>query len=499
MDRHQTSALAAVADETAEARLPPANIEAEQALLAAILANNYAYEKVSDFLLPEHFADAAHGRIYEACGVLIERGQLATAVTLKNKFDQDGDLAEVGGAQYLAQLQGAYVNIIDARNYGRIVHDLFLRRQLIELGEQMVNEAFEHDLEYSATDQIESSEQHLYQLAESGQFEGGLKKFEEALREAVEMAETAYKRDGQMAGVPTGFKDLDKLLGGLHKSDLLILAGRPSMGKTALATNIAFNVARSTRREKAEDGSDIEQPETVAFFALEMSAEQMASRIIAEQANIRSDALRKGEITQAEFDRVFDASRELQSLRLFIDDTPALTVPALRTRARRLKRQQGLSLIVVDYLQLMSMPAGARAEGRVQEVSAITRGLKAIAKELDVPVLALSQLSRAVEQREDKRPQLSDLRESGSIEQDSDVVMFVFREQYYLETLARSLRGGLRARRDHHRQAAPRPDRHPKAGVHRQHHQVQRLRFRRPPARCPLTPRQRPRAAARRF
>ncbi|MEX0758431.1 MAG: replicative DNA helicase [Tistlia sp.] len=431
-----SSSLAAVArsDETEfGSRLPPANAEAEQALLAAVLANNLAYEKVSDFLLAEHFVDPAHGRIYEACGTLIERGQLATAVTLKNKFDQDGDLAEVGGSQYLAELAANYVNIVDVRHYGRIVYDLYLRRQLIDLGEDVVNEAYRHDLELGASEQIELAEERLYRLAETGQTEGGLKEFRVALRDAIELTEAAYKRDGKIAGVATGFKDLDALLGGLHSSDLLILAGRPSMGKTSLATNIAFKVAATKRLEQAPDGGEIETAETVAFFSLEMSAEQLASRILSEQSEVRSDALRRGDISREEFEKVVDVSRRLASIRLYIDDTPAISISAMRTRARRLKRQQGLSLIVVDYLQLMSPPGGSRAENRVNEVSEITRGLKAIAKELNVPVLALSQLSRAVEQREDKRPQLSDLRESGSIEQDSDVVMFVFREQYYLE------------------------------------------------------------------
>lgn len=413
-------------------RLPPANLEAEQALLAAVLSNNLALEKVSEFLEAEHFADAAHGRIYKACRLLTERGQIANAVTLKNKFEQDGDLSDVGGAQYLAELQSSYVNIIDARHYGELIFDLYLRRQLIDLGEEVVNKAFDIDLENPAATQIEEAEQELYNLAETGTTEGGLNPFDLALTEAIESAEAAFKRDGAIAGVPTGLSDLDKLLGGLHKSDLLILAGRPSMGKTALATNIAYNVAKSLRSERGPDGGLIEEPETVAFFSLEMSREQLAARILSERTGVRSDAMRKGEISNEDFDLIVDASRELQALRLFIDDTPAISVPALRTRARRLKRQMGLSLIVVDYLQLMSATA-ARGEGRVQEVSEITRGLKAVAKELNVPILALSQLSRAVEQREDKRPQLADLRESGSIEQDSDVVMFVFREQYYVE------------------------------------------------------------------
>ncbi|MFC4351658.1 replicative DNA helicase [Fodinicurvata halophila] len=435
MEAQSSTHLSAVsgADSALPERMPPSNLEAEQALLAAVLANNHAYEKVASFLQPDHFTDPAHSRLFEACRTLIERGQLATAITLKNHFEQDGALAEVGGAKYLAELQSSYVNIVDVKHYGRIIHDLYLRRELIELGEEIVNSAYEHSLDSDAMQQIESSEERLYKLAETGLSEGGLQGFGNALSEAVGMIEAAYRRDGELAGVSTGFTDLDKLLGGLHKSDLLILAGRPSMGKTALATNIAFNVARSKRVERDENGQPYEVPESVAFFSLEMSADQLASRILSEQSGVRSDALRKGEINQEEFERIFEASRELQNLRLFIDDTPALNIPALRTRARRLKRQHGLSLIVVDYLQLMSVPSGSRSDNRVQEISDITRGLKALAKDLDVPVIALSQLSRAVEQREDKRPQLADLRESGSIEQDADVVMFVFREQYYLE------------------------------------------------------------------
>lgn len=413
-------------------RTPPVNYEAEQALIGAILENNRAYERVGDFLQPDHFADPVHGRIFEACAKLIERGQQANAITLKNLFEQDEALTEVGGARYLADLQKSYVTIINASDYGRTIHDLHLRRELIALGEEVVNDAFSQDLEISATDQIEGAEQRLYHLAEAGTTEGGLTPFKSAITAAVNMAEAAMKRDSHVAGVSTGFKDLDKLLGGLHQSDLVILAARPSMGKTALASNIAYNAAASKRREKAPDGSEREVSEVVAFFSLEMSAEQLATRIIAEQAHVRSDAMRRGEIKPEQFDRIFETSRALHALPLFIDDTPALTIPALRTRARRLKRQQGLSMIVVDYLQLMQGPAGFRNENRVQEVSEITRGLKAVAKELNVPVIALSQLSRQTEQRDDKRPQLSDLRESGSIEQDADVVMFLYREEYYL-------------------------------------------------------------------
>ncbi|MDH3919335.1 MAG: replicative DNA helicase, partial [Rhodospirillales bacterium] len=405
---------------------------AEQALLGAVLANNAAFEKVADFLRPEHFAEPVHGRIFEACGTLIERGQIANAVTLKNVFERAEELAEVGGAQYLSELQGNFVSIINARDYGRTVHDLFLRRQLIAIGEDVVNDAFDHDLEAMAADQIETAEQRLYTLAESGQTEGGLKDFKTAVVESIQMTEAAVKRDSHVAGVATGLTDIDKLLGGLHKSDLVILAGRPSMGKTSLATNIAYNAATSRRAERDAEGNLVELPQVVAFFTLEMSAEQLATRILSEQAHVRSDSMRRGEIRQEEFDRLFEVSRALYDLKLFIDDTPALTIPALRMRARRLKRQQGLGLIVVDYLQLMQAAPGSRNDNRVQEVSEITRGLKAIAKELDVPMLALSQLSRQTEQRDDKRPQLADLRESGSIEQDADVVMFLYREEYYL-------------------------------------------------------------------
>ena len=413
-------------------RPPPVNYEAEQALLGAILENNYAFERVADFLRPEHFADAAHGRIFEAIGKLIERGQQANAITLKSLFDQDEALAEAGGANYLAKLQSSTITIVNAGDYGRTIYDLYLRRELIALGEDVVNDAFAQDLEVTATDQIETAEQKLYGLAEAGQTERGLTTFKSAVIEAVNMAEAAFKRDSHVAGVSTGFKDLDKWLGGLHHSDLVILAGRPAMGKTSLATNIACSAATARQKDTGPDGTVVETPQVVAFFSLEMSAEQLATRIIAEGAEVRSDVIRRGEIRQSQFDKIFETSRALYTLPLFIDDTPALTIGALRTRARRLKRQQGLSLIVVDYLQLMQGPAGLRSENRVQEVSEITRGLKAVAKELNVPVLALSQLSRQPEQRDDKRPQLADLRESGSIEQDADVVMFIYREDYYL-------------------------------------------------------------------
>jgi replicative DNA helicase len=415
-------------------RTPPHNNEAEQALLGAILVNNNAYHRVSEFLLSEHFADAVHGRIYGATGKLIERGQVANPVTLKNLFDQDGALAEIGGAAYLARLAAAVVTIINAEDYGRTIHDLFLRRQLITLGEDVVNDAFRHDLDHAAERQIETAEQRLFELAESGQMEGGFQAFQSALSDAIVVAEAAFKRSGRITGVATGFIDLDKKLGGLHPSDLIILAARPSMGKTSLATNIAFNAAKAYRAAKSEDGRTIaEDGAVIGFFSLEMSAEQLATRILSEESGVPSDRIRRGDVGNEDFEKFVQASRHLAEMPLFIDDTPALTIASLRTRARRLKRQKGLDLIVVDYLQLMQGNRDGRgAENRVQEISEITRGLKSIAKELNVPVVALSQLSRAVENREDKRPMLADLRESGSIEQDADVVMFIFREEYYV-------------------------------------------------------------------
>jgi len=411
----------------------PHNFEAEQALLGAILINNEAYSRVSDFLRPEHFFDPVNGRIFEAATKLIERHQVANPVTLKNLFEGDEGLADVGGSKYLARLAASAATIINAGDYGRTIFDLHLRRKLIELAETMRAEAESPDLDSDAALQIETAEQHLFDLATTGEYEGGFRTFTDVLSSAIEMAEAAYKREGQLTGTSIGFTDLDKLLGGLQSSDLVILAGRPSMGKTALATNMAYNAARLCRfdidangQKKVSDGA------VVGFFSLEMSAEQLATRILAEASGVSSDRIRKGDLSNEEFQRVVEANQELARLPFFIDDTPALSVAQLRTRARRLKRQHSLSMIVVDYLQLLRSTSTRASDNRVQEISEITRGLKALAKELDVPVLALSQLSRAVEQREDKRPQLADLRESGSIEQDADVVMFIYRQEYYL-------------------------------------------------------------------
>jgi replicative DNA helicase len=412
-------------DPIAQARIVPHNIEAEQALLGAILVNNVAHERVNEILEPDHFYDPVHGRIYAAISTLINRGQIADAKTLRGLFESDPALASLGGAQYLGDLAASVISIINAEDYAKLLHDLFLRRQLILLGEDVVNEAYRHDLEKPASNQIEVTEQRLFELARTGQIDRGFIKLEKALVVSLRMAEEAHKRDSHVTGVTTGLRDLDRKLGGLQRSDLLILAGRPSMGKTALATNIAFNAARRWHETDGKEGS------AVAFFSLEMSSEQLATRLLGEQSSVPSDKIRRGEIKSEDFSKFLEATKILSRCPLYIDDTPALSVAGLRTRARRLKRMvPHLGAIVIDYLQLLH-GTSTKGDNRVQEVSEITRGLKALAKELDIPVVALSQLSRAVEMREDKRPQLSDLRESGSIEQDADVVMFVYREEYY--------------------------------------------------------------------
>jgi replicative DNA helicase len=413
-------------------RLPPSNLQAEQALLGALLANNKAYERVSEFLAPEHFADPIHGRIYQAIARRVEAGQLADAVTLKAEFEHSAILQEVGGTAYLAQLLTAMVGIINAGEYGRAVHDAWLRRQLIDIGETVVNNAFGADAELAGSQQIESAEQSLFDLATRGSVGGGFITLQSALVQAIQGAERAVGGAGHVMGLTTGLRDLDKKTGGLHGSDLVILAGRPGMGKTALATTIAYNAAKALLAEARQADRNALARKCVAIFSLEMSAEQLATRLLSEETRIPSDRIRLGEISQRDFDKFVGASREMSSVPFEIDDTPALTLSAMRTRARRLKRTKGLALIVVDYLQLMRPAAGTRPENRVLEISQITQGLKAIAKELEVPVLALSQLSRQVESREDKRPQLADLRESGTIEQDADAVMFLYRHEYYL-------------------------------------------------------------------
>jgi replicative DNA helicase len=412
-------------------RSPPHNFEAEQALLGAILVNNEACDRVSGFLKPDHFFDGLHGRIYDHAAKLIWAGKRATPITLKTFFQADEPVGELSVPQYLGRLAANATTIINAEDYGRTIYDLALRRQLIQIGGDMVNVAYDAPIDAPPSVQIEETEQKLYDLAETGKYGSGFVPFTSALTDAIDMAAAAYKRDGGLSGLATGFSDLDHRMGGLQASDLIIVAGRPSMGKTALATNIAYHVARSYRGNP--DGGNAADGAIVGFFSLEMSAEQLATRIISEQAYIPSERIRRGRIDADEFDRIVDVSQELQSLPLYIDQTGGITVAQLAARARRLKRQRDVGLIVIDYLQLLSGSSRRAAEGRVQEVSEITTGLKALAKELHVPVVALSQLSRQVENREDKRPQLADLRESGSIEQDADVVLFVFREEYYVE------------------------------------------------------------------
>jgi replicative DNA helicase len=413
-------------------REPPHNIEAEQALLGAILVNNDAYDRVSDFLKPEHFAEELHRRIYEVAGQLIRAGKLATVVTLKTFL---GDIELPAGVTiqaYLARLAAEATTIINAEDYGRTVHDLAVRRDLIVIGEDIVNTAFDSPIDSSPRQQIEEAERKLYSIAEIGRYDGGFQRFSDALTIAIDVANAAYMRDGHLSGMATGLKDLDEKMGGLQKSDLIIVAGRPGMGKTALATNIAFNIAKAYRFEIEPDGSrKAVNGGIVGFFSLEMSAEQLATRVIAEQSGVASYKIRRGDIMEDDFRRITDAAREMQSIPFFIDQTGGISIAQLTARARRLKRQKGLDLLVVDYLQLLS-GSRSRSENRVQELTEITTGLKALAKELQVPIMALSQLSRQVESRDDKRPQLSDLRESGSIEQDADVVLFVYREEYYL-------------------------------------------------------------------
>jgi replicative DNA helicase len=410
----------------------PHNLEAEQALLGAILFDNAAYERLSDQLNASHFYEPFHARLFAAIEEHIRKGQLAEPIVLLERFKRDPAFEELGGIRYLADLVDRAPPAANAPEYARVIYDLALRRELIRIGGEISTSASHGDPAKSARDQIEAAEQQLYSLAETGAASSGFKPFTDALRGAVEMAAEAYSRDGGLAGVSTGLADLDQKLGGLHPSDLLILAARPSMGKTALAVNIAFQVARNYAWEPQPDGSrKTVNGGVVAFFSLEMSAEQLAMRLLADVSGVSSDRLRKGEIDASEFGRVRDAAIEVQSAPLYIDDTGGLSLPKLTARARRLKRQGGLDLIVIDYLQLVTTGATGGGDNRVQEVSMITQGLKALAKELAVPVIALSQLSRQVESREDKRPQLSDLRESGSIEQDADVVMFIFREAYY--------------------------------------------------------------------
>jgi replicative DNA helicase len=415
-------------------RSAPHNIEAEQSLLGAILVNNDAFYRVSDFLEPKHFFEPIHQAIYETAGSLIRMGKVATPVTLKTFLPAETDIGGMTVGQYLARVAAEATTIINAQDYGRTIYDMALRRDLIRIGEDMVNVAFDAPVDFAPRAQIEDAERQLYELAESGRYDGGFQRFAQAMKVALDMAANAYQRDGKLSGVATGLRDLDSKMGGLQRSDLIIVAGRPGMGKTALATNIAYNIAEAHQAEVQADGTmKSVNGGIVGFFSCEMSAEQLATRILAEQTGIASSMIRRGGIKQDEFDRIRDYTIRLEHLPLYVDETGGLSISQLTARARRLKRQKGLDVIMVDYIQLLQGSGKRGNDNRVQEVTEITTSLKALAKELNIPVVALSQLSRQVESRDDKHPQLSDLRESGSIEQDADVVLFVYRDEYHLQ------------------------------------------------------------------
>lgn len=414
-------------------RESPHNIDAEQALLGAILITNDAYYRVSDFLLSEHFFEPLHRRIYELAAQMIDMGKRVNPITIKTFLPEEEKIGDITVAVYLARLASQATTIINAEDYGRSIYDLSIRRQLIGIGEDMVNIAYDAPIDMGPSQQIEDTERRLYGLAEHGKYGGGFSPFPDALSDAISMASAAHERSGHLSGMATGLRTLDEKMGGLQNSDLVIIAGRPAMGKTSLATNIAYNIASAYEFKTLGDGSSsTTDGGIVGFFSLEMAAEQLATRIIAEQTEISSSVIRRGKLTQAEFEKLVHCRNEINHLPLYIDQTGGITLGQLAARARRLKRQKGLDVLIIDYLQLMQ--SGRRgSDNRVQEITEITTGLKALAKELGIPVIALSQLSRQVESRDDKRPQLSDLRESGSIEQDADIVLFVYREEYYLQ------------------------------------------------------------------
>jgi replicative DNA helicase len=400
----------------------PNNIEAEQSVIGSILVTNEIFDEISTIVSSTNFYDPMHQKIYNAMESLIYKGMLANPITLKNYFEDEKDDLDV--PEYLVKITKFSTSVRQAIEYSKIIYDMFVRRELIKISEQTIDSAKINDLDTSGQNIIENSERLLFDLAEKGSFNSSLVKFDDAMKQTIEMASAAYKNEGGIVGVPTGLRDLDDKLGGLHQSDLIIIAGRPSMGKTSLATNIAFNAAKHIQ--------DSGKKSSIAFFSLEMSSEQLSTRILSEQARIGSNDIRRGRISDEQFDQFLETSKNIAELPLFIDETPAISIAAMSNRARRIKRLHGLDMIVVDYIQLMRGTTYNK-DGRVQEISQITQGLKAIAKELGIPVLALSQLSRQVEQRDDHKPQLADLRESGSIEQDADVVMFVYREGYYLQ------------------------------------------------------------------
>ena len=403
----------------------PCNIEAEQAVIGSILVSNNIYDEISPIVDSQKFFDPIHSKIFLIIETLISKGLLANPITLKNHFENNEGLKELGGQEYLIKITKFATSVKQAIDYANIVQEMHVRRELITISESVLDEASNsNEVSKSGEEMIQDAEKSLFDLAERGHFNQSIMKFDSALKQTIEMAKSAYQNDEGIVGVPTGLTDLDSKLGGMHKQDLIIIAGRPSMGKTALATNIAFHAAKHIEKKSAKS--------TVAFFSLEMSSEQLSTRILSEQSRIRSNDIRRGKVSEIEFEKFIETSKNIFELPLYIDETPAITIATISNRSRRIKRLFGLELIVVDYIQLMRS-GGRKDYNRVQEISEITQGLKALAKELNVPVLALSQLSRQVEQRDDKKPQLSDLRESGSIEQDADVVMFVFREAYYLE------------------------------------------------------------------
>jgi replicative DNA helicase len=419
--------------ETPLYREAPNNIEAEQALLGAMLVNNDAFYRVSDFLKSSHFYEPLHRKIFEVSAELIRMGKMANPVTIKTFLPADEKVGDMTVAHYLARLAAEAVNVINAADYGRAIYDLATRRALITVGEDMVNIAYDAPVDMSPSDQIEDAERRLFELAETGRYDGGFESFSDAVKSAIDMASAAYMRDGHLSGVATGMRDLDRKMGGLQPSDLIIIAGRPGMGKTSLATNIAFHIAHAYEPAQQADGSfKAKDGGVIGFFSLEMSSEQLATRIISEQSEVPSSKIRRGDLSEADFEKLVACTQVLQKIPLFIDQTGGISIAQLAARARRLKRQRGLDVIVIDYIQLMQGTSQRAAQNRVQEITEITTGLKALGKELGVPIVALSQLSRQVESRDDKRPQLSDLRESGSIEQDADVVLFVYREEYYL-------------------------------------------------------------------
>ena len=410
------------------------NIEAEIAVIGCLLWDNRNYEKIADLLNEDHFINKNNKIIFKTIKNLLDKNILVSPITLKNHLENND--IKFDNIKYLNQIKDSAPSTHNVYHYAKIIYELHIKRSLVGIGQNIIQETIENSNELEGNDLIENAENDLYNLSQSGSTERKYSPFSQALKSAIDIIDQSFKKDGKIAGLPTGLKDLDKKLGGLHKSDLVIIAGRPSMGKTALGTNIAFNAAKKFKEDDDEFGNKIiVDGGKVAFFSLEMSSEQLATRVLAEQSKITSDKMRKAELSKDDFTKIAKVSSELQNLNLFIDDNPVLTIPSLRSRARRLKRIYNIDLIIVDYLQLMSGSSNSRNDGRVQEISEITRGLKAIAKELNIPIIALSQLSRQVEQREDKRPQLADLRESGTIEQDSDVVMFIFRESYYLERM----------------------------------------------------------------